>query len=110
MKYLDNFLTLLTQHWKIIVTLGSFFVGGGYLIARYRTSGMRKMVNAHAEILDDVTTRLNRLRLELENARDELMEERAQLHYSRQKVMELESRVAMLERREEELMKQINAR
>lgn len=108
MKDIDSILNLITNHKVIIVAILTFLGTGGYLIARYRSSGMRKVLNAHDEILDDLSTRLNKLRVDLENARDQLSEERSKLYVSTQRVKELESRVAMLEERERELQRQID--
>ena len=115
MEFLDTTLQLLATHWEVLASLGALFVSGGYIIARYRTSGMRKMLNAHSEILDDLSNRLNRLRIELENARDELSEEKNKLYSSQERVRELESRVKELEnavkdveKRELELLQKMN--
>ena len=107
MEHVDRFFTILTEHWKTILALGAFFISGGYLIARSRTSGMMKMVRAHGDLLDDLSERLHKLRKELENARDELSNERSLLYHSEHRVRVLEEKVKELEARERELLLKI---
>ena len=131
MESADRILNLLTTHWKVITLHILGFTAGGYRIARWRTSGLRKVLHAHGEILDDLTARLNGLRVELEKTRDELSDERAekmklelllietkhtaallvsakeQLNIAQKKVVDLEERVKNLEAREKELLHQI---
>lgn len=103
----NKILSLLAEHWKIICLIGAFFISGGYIIARYRTSGMRKLLNAHSEILDDLSGRLHKLRLELEKAREELSLERSKVLLSQERISVLEARVKQLEEREKELLLKI---
>lgn len=122
----NELLAMLTEHWKVLGLLGSFIMGGGYLINRYRTSGMRKMINAHSDLLDELSTRLNNLRLERETAREELAREKEKsreelsnersdhlaakerVRFLEKKVNSLDKRVLEMENRERELLLQIN--
>lgn len=126
MENANDFLLMLNEHWQTLGLLGSFIVGGGYLINRYRTSGMRKLLNAHSELLDDLSNRLSGLRLEREAAREELAREKEKFReelsqernehraakdrvkFLEDKLKSLDKRVLEMENRERELLLQIN--
>lgn len=108
MKNLDEILDLLTKHWEVLSLLLVGAAAGAYRIARWRTSGLRKVLNAHDEILEDLSTRLHRLRLELEVTREDLSQARAKGYEAAAEVARLQARVTELENRERELLLKMN--
>lgn len=105
---IDQWLALLTKHKVILGVLLVVFFAGSYQITRWRTSGARRMINDHNDLLDEMSTRLNGVRLELDNTREELSTERNKRFRSEERAATLEARVVVLEAIEKELQAKIN--
>lgn len=114
METANELLTLLTEHWQMLGLLVGLVVSGGYLMARHRSSGLRKLLADHDLILTDLAERVNSLRRELDQVRDELSaarvraanaEARAQINEA--EVARLRDEVRRLEDRERELLNRI---
>ena len=106
MENIDRLLDLLTEHKVIIISILLFLVAGGYRIARWRSSGMRKVVNAHQDFLDDLTDRINNIRGDRDDKLEELSKERAKGFILNERVQVLETTVGSLETQIETLEKQ----
>lgn len=104
----DLILELLGKHWKMLSLIMVSLTAGGYTIARWRNSGLRKMLNDHDAILVELSERLNRLRTQLEDARDELQKARSDQFKDQEQIALLESKVKDLEEREKELLQRLN--
>jgi chromosome segregation ATPase len=115
MENIDRLLVILTEHKVIILSILAFLVVGRYRVARWRSSGMRKVVNAHQNILDDLTERINIIREDRDSTLERLSQERAKgfiaherIQVLEQKVGTLETQIETLERQKQELLLRIN--
>lgn len=104
MENIDNILDLITKHWKVLGLLILGFTTGAYQIARWRASGMRKLIAANKSILDDLDSDLLKVRRELNQARQDHSEALARAYTSEASVARLEQRVNDLTERERSLL------